>query len=135
LYIICFANFRGRTPRTPPLNPPLVMVSMLALSVVDSEFEPRSDKTKNFKIGMCCFSAKHYSRYDIQQSLTHSLIHSASMTDQSRNYHWGKWDNCLTKISVNIFLNKWFTKVSCDLCILLCWFCLSNIKLFQSYNS
>jgi hypothetical protein len=36
-----------------------VMVSMLALSVVDCELEPRSDQTKDYKTGMCSFSAKH----------------------------------------------------------------------------
>jgi len=36
-----------------------VMVSLLALSVVDRRCEPRSDQTKNYKIGICCFSAKH----------------------------------------------------------------------------
>jgi hypothetical protein len=36
-----------------------VMVSMLGLSAVDREFEPRSGHTKDFKIDMCCFSAKH----------------------------------------------------------------------------
>ena len=35
------------------------MVSMLALSAVDHGFEPRSGQTKNNKIGICCFSAKH----------------------------------------------------------------------------
>ena len=35
------------------------MVSMLALSVVDHGFEPRSGQTKDYKIGNCCFSAKH----------------------------------------------------------------------------
>ena len=35
-----------------------VMVSVLASSVVDREFEPRSGQTKDYKIGMCCFSAK-----------------------------------------------------------------------------
>jgi hypothetical protein len=35
------------------------MVSMLALSVVDRGFNPRSDQTKDYKIGICCFSAKH----------------------------------------------------------------------------
>jgi hypothetical protein len=35
------------------------MVSMLASSVVDRGFDHWSDKTKDFKIGMCCFSAKH----------------------------------------------------------------------------
>ena len=36
-----------------------VMVSVLASSVVDCEFEPRSGQTKDCKIGICCFSAKH----------------------------------------------------------------------------
>jgi hypothetical protein len=35
------------------------MVSMLASSTVDRGFEPRSGKTKDYKIGICCFSAKH----------------------------------------------------------------------------
>ena len=35
------------------------MVSMLALSAVDRGFEPRSGQTKDNKIGICCFSAKH----------------------------------------------------------------------------
>ena len=36
-----------------------VMVSVLASSVVDRGFEPRSGETKNYKIGICCFSAKY----------------------------------------------------------------------------
>ena len=35
------------------------MVSMLALSVVDRGLEFRSGQTKDYKIGICCFSAKH----------------------------------------------------------------------------
>jgi hypothetical protein len=35
------------------------MVSVLASSVVDRGFEPRSGQTKDHKIGICCFSAKH----------------------------------------------------------------------------
>jgi hypothetical protein len=35
------------------------MVSMLALSVVDRRFEPRSGQTKDYKIGMYCFIARH----------------------------------------------------------------------------
>jgi hypothetical protein len=33
------------------------MVSVLTSSAVDCEFEPRSGQTKDYKIGMCCFSA------------------------------------------------------------------------------
>ena len=36
-----------------------VMVSMLASSAVDREFESRSGQTKDYEIGICCFSAKH----------------------------------------------------------------------------
>ena len=35
------------------------MNSLLASSVVDRGFEPRSGQTKDDKIGICCFFAKH----------------------------------------------------------------------------
>jgi hypothetical protein len=35
------------------------MVSVLVSGAVDRGFEPRSAQTKNYKIGICCFSAKH----------------------------------------------------------------------------
>ena len=35
------------------------MVSVFVSSAVDRGFEPRSGLTKDNKIGMCCFSAKH----------------------------------------------------------------------------
>ena len=35
------------------------MVSMLASSTVDQGFELRSCRAKHYKIGICCFSAKH----------------------------------------------------------------------------
>ena len=36
-----------------------VMDSVLVSSVVDRGFEPRSGQTKDYAIGVCCFSAKH----------------------------------------------------------------------------
>ena len=36
-----------------------VMISVLASSAVDREFKPRSGETKDYEIGICCFSAKH----------------------------------------------------------------------------
>jgi hypothetical protein len=35
------------------------LVSMLVVSAVDLGFEPRSGPTKDYEIGICCFSAKH----------------------------------------------------------------------------
>jgi hypothetical protein len=36
-----------------------VMVSMFTSSTVDRGFEPCSSQTKDYKIDICCFSAKH----------------------------------------------------------------------------
>ena len=36
-----------------------VIVSVLASSAVDHGFEPRSGQTKDYKIDICCFPAKH----------------------------------------------------------------------------
>jgi hypothetical protein len=36
-----------------------VMVIVLALSAINCGFEPRSGQTKDYEIGICCFSAKH----------------------------------------------------------------------------
>jgi hypothetical protein len=36
-----------------------VIVNVLASSEVNRGFEFRSGKTKDYKIGMCCFTAKH----------------------------------------------------------------------------
>jgi hypothetical protein len=35
------------------------MVSVLASSAVDHGFNPWLSQTKDYKIGICCFSAKH----------------------------------------------------------------------------
>ena len=35
------------------------MVSMLASSAVERGFEPSSGQTKDYKVDICCFSAKH----------------------------------------------------------------------------
>jgi hypothetical protein len=35
------------------------MVGMLVSSAVYRGFEPRSGQTKDYKIGICCFSVKH----------------------------------------------------------------------------
>ena len=36
-----------------------VNVSGIASGVVDRGFEPRSGQTKDYEIGICCFSSKH----------------------------------------------------------------------------
>ena len=36
-----------------------VLISVLASSAVDRGFESRSGQSKDYKIGICCFPAKH----------------------------------------------------------------------------
>ena len=36
-----------------------IMVSVLASNAVDRGFESRSGHSKDYEIGICCFSAKH----------------------------------------------------------------------------
>ena len=36
-----------------------VMVRVLALSAVDRGFDPRSGQSKDYEIGICCFSTKY----------------------------------------------------------------------------
>jgi hypothetical protein len=40
-----------------------VLVSMLASSMVDRGFVPRSGQTKDFEIGICCFSSKNFNEF------------------------------------------------------------------------
>jgi hypothetical protein len=48
------------------------MVSVPPSSTVDRGFEPRSGQTKDYKIGTCCFSAKHAALREKEQRLVGS---------------------------------------------------------------
>jgi hypothetical protein len=58
-----------------------VMVSVLASSAVDHGFEPRSGQTKDYKIGICCFSAKHAALTRIVRFVRLYLVLSISHCD------------------------------------------------------
>jgi hypothetical protein len=60
------------------------MVSMLALSVVDRWFEPRSGQTKDYTIGICCFSAKHAAlRRKSKDWVTRNQVNVSEWSDMS----------------------------------------------------
>ena len=48
------------------------MVSMFASSAVDRAFEPWSGQTKDYNIGICCFSAKYAALREKEQRLVGS---------------------------------------------------------------
>jgi hypothetical protein len=59
------------------------MVSVLNSSAVDRGLEPRSGQTKDYEIGICCFSAKHTalgrkSKYWLACNAV-SVVHSGSI--------------------------------------------------------
>jgi hypothetical protein len=62
-----------------------VMVSVLASSAVDREFEHRSGQTKNYKIGICCFSAKH--------AALRRMTKDWLARNQNNVYTWGEHAN------------------------------------------
>jgi hypothetical protein len=66
------------------------MVSVLASSPVDRGFEPRSGQTKDYKISICCFSAKHAAlrrkSKDWLARKQENLIHVLTILNQRMNY-------------------------------------------------
>ena len=59
------------------------MVSVLASSAIDCGYEPRSCQTKEYKIGICCFSAKNAAlRRKSKDWLANKLI-SADFTEDT----------------------------------------------------
>jgi hypothetical protein len=60
------------------------MVSVLALSVVDRWFEPRPGQTKDYTIGICCFSAKHAAlRRKSKDWVTRNQVNVSEWSDMS----------------------------------------------------
>ena len=60
------------------------MIRMLASSAVDREFEHRSGQSKDYKIGICCFSAKHTAfRRKSKDWLARNQNNVSELTDMS----------------------------------------------------
>ena len=82
-----------------------VVVSMLASIAVDRWFESRSCQTKDYKIGICCFSAKH-----------------AALRRRRNNNGWLAWnhDNVseLGNMSIRRLLFQWACTIQMQLSLL-----------------
>ena len=73
------------------------MVSVLASSAVDRGFDPRSGQTKDYKIGNCCFSAKH----------ARIRRKSKDRLAQNQNNVY-EWSNMWSKLSIKILSKNSF---------------------------
>ena len=65
-----------------------VMVSVLASSAVDREFEPRSSQTKDYIICICCFSTRHTVLREDWLALNQVDEWSDPLIVVSVNYHY-----------------------------------------------
>jgi hypothetical protein len=69
-----------------------VMVSVLASSVVDREFKPRSGQTKDYKIGICCCFSKHGTlrkkSKDMLARNPDNVSESSDMTTRGLLFQW-----------------------------------------------
>ena len=66
-----------------------VMVSVIASSAVDRVFEPRSGQTKDYKIGICCFSAKNAA---LQRKSKDWLARNRNNVSE-----WTQWSDIFTR--------------------------------------
>ena len=80
------------------------IIVMLASSVVDCEFEPRSGQTKDYKIGFCCFSAKQVVlRSKSKDWLTRNQNNVSEWSDISTHGLLFQWASTM-KIQLNVLV-------------------------------
>ena len=76
-----------------------VMVNVLASSVVDRGFEPRSNQIKDHRIGMCGFSAKHTALRDESVEESENFNHRFFVCESIHNFgQLTSWLSCTSYI-------------------------------------
>jgi predicted LPLAT superfamily acyltransferase len=80
------------------------MVNVLVSSAVDRGFEPRSGQTKDYKIGICCFSTKHTAlRRKSKDWLARNQNNVSKWSDMSTRRLLFQWANTI-KIQLNVLV-------------------------------
>ena len=78
------------------------MVSVLGSSGVDRGFMPRSGQTKDYKIAICCFSAKHaVLKWKSKDWLGRNQDNMSEWGDMSIRRQLFQWD-CFIKIQLSM---------------------------------
>ena len=84
-----------------------ILVSVLASSAVDRGFEPRSSQTWEYKIGICCFSAKHAAlRSKSKDWLAQNQNNVSKWSDMSTRGLSFQWASTLKKTSKRVGLEQ-----------------------------
>jgi hypothetical protein len=90
-----------------------VMVNMPTSSVVDRRFEHWSGQSKDYKIGICCFSAKH------------AALGRKSKDWLARNQDYvSEWGN----MSICGLLFQWASTIKIQLSVFSPWYCWVDVK-------
>ena len=80
------------------------MLSVLASSAVYHGLEPRSGQTKDYKIGICCFSAKHAAlRSKSKDWLARNQNDVSEWSDMSIRGLWFQWASTI-KIQLSLLV-------------------------------
>jgi hypothetical protein len=82
------------------------MVSLLASSVVDHGLDPRSGQTKDYKIGICCFSVKRENKLIFNEMMMSSALY------KTNTLSWifivlAHWNNSL-RVDMSLHLDTLF---------------------------
>jgi hypothetical protein len=82
------------------------MVSVLDSSAADHGFVQRSDQTKDYNIGICCFYAKHAAlRRKSKAWLARNQDNVSEWGDMSTRWLWFQWATCSTiKIQLSLLV-------------------------------
>jgi hypothetical protein len=82
-----------------------VMISVLASSVVDRGFEPRSGQAKDYKIGNCCFFVKHATvRRKSKDWLVRNQDNVSDWGDTSIRELLLQWASTIKKIKLSVLV-------------------------------
>ena len=81
-----------------------VLVRVIASNAVDHGFDPWSGPTKDYKSGICCFSAKHATlRRKSKDRLAWNQDNLSEWGDMSLRGLWFQWDST-TKIQLSVLV-------------------------------
>jgi hypothetical protein len=111
-----------------------VIVSVLASSAVGPGFEPRSGHTKDYEIGMCCFSSKYTAlrRKRKDWSARNQNKVSSGVSIRGLLFHWAS--NITIKLSRLFYYKADLITISLKINLFSPWYSWKIAELALNYN-
>jgi hypothetical protein len=107
-----------------------VMVSMLPSSAIDRGFEPWLGQTKDYKIGLCCFSAKHAAlKRKSKDWLARNQNNVSEWSDMSSRRLLFQWASTIkVQLSVLVYNKADLIIISLIINLFSPWYCWIGVK-------